>query len=142
MDLSWASLEASHATLRRWRKQMSSWGDGLVPLEDEQVKSAILNDLDTPRAMQRLRSVEKSLEITPEDKRGIFLYADQVLGLDLNRQEALEALSPEIEGLLAQRALARASKDWQGSDRLRDLLEELGIIVSDTSQGQSWSRNS
>jgi cysteinyl-tRNA synthetase len=142
MDLSWASLEASHATLRRWRKQMSTWGEGLSTLADEQIKSALLSDLDTPRAMQRLRTIEKSLEISPEDKRAIFLYADQVLGLNLNHEEKIEPLSPEIEDLLAQRALARASKDWAGSDRLRDALEGLGIIVSDTSQGQSWSRTS
>ena len=140
MDLSWAALEASHATLRRWRKQMGTWGVADSLLEDEQVKSALLTDLDTPRAMQRLRNIEKSAEISPEDKRAIFLYADQVLGLKLDLQEITEPLSPEIEALLAQRAHARAAKDWKGSDRIRDLLEGLGITVADTSQGQTWTR--
>ena len=139
MDLSWDALEASHATLRRWRKQMGTWGASDAVLEDELVSSALLKDLDTPRAMQRLRVIEKSAELTSEDKRAIFLYADQVLGLDLDLTEDVQPLSPEIETLLSQRALARERKDWQASDRLRDELETLGILVTDSSQGQSWT---
>ena len=140
MDLSWDSLTASHTTLRRWRKQLHAWGSSKDLLADEQISAALLTDLDTPRAMQRLRVVEKSTEITAHDKRAIFLYADQVLGIDLDRVEEVEPISPAIEKLLEQRSTARLEKDWQASDRLRDELESLGIVVTDSGQGQSWSR--
>lgn len=85
MDLSWASLEAAHSTLRRWRQAMASWGESSDIKFDSEINSAFMNDLDTPRAMQRLRTIEKDQTLGSLDKRAIFLYADQVLGLDLTQ---------------------------------------------------------
>jgi cysteinyl-tRNA synthetase len=47
-------------------------------------------------------------------------------------------LPPGAAELLEARERARESKDWAGSDRLRDELAELGVRVSDTSEGQTW----
>jgi cysteinyl-tRNA synthetase len=41
--------------------------------------------------------------------------------------------------LLDSRASARAAKDFAASDRLRDELAGLGVIVKDTPAGQEWS---
>ena len=139
MDLSWASLEAAHATLRRWRTAMAQWGSADELKFDQEVIDALTNDLDTPRAMQRLRVIEKDPAIGALDKRAIFLFADQVLGLDLARAEIQKPLTPEIESLLAQRAQARADKNWSASDQLRAQLEEAGLEISDGPTGQSWS---
>jgi cysteinyl-tRNA synthetase len=40
---------------------------------------------------------------------------------------------------LSQREIARANKDFSESDRLRTLLEESGLEIRDSPQGQSWS---
>jgi cysteinyl-tRNA synthetase len=45
-----------------------------------------------------------------------------------------------VEGLLAERQQARARKDYAESDRIRDLLEDKGIVVKDTPQGPRWHR--
>ncbi|MFY8254932.1 MAG: CysS/YqeB C-terminal domain-containing protein [Candidatus Planktophila sp.] len=45
----------------------------------------------------------------------------------------------EIAALLADRAQARADKNWQASDLLRAQLEEAGLEISDGPTGQSWS---
>ena len=42
--------------------------------------------------------------------------------------------------LLEAREAARAARDWATSDRLRDELLELGIVVEDTRDGQRWRR--
>ena len=139
MDLSWASLEAAHATLRRWRTAMTEWGIGDDVKFDQEVIDAFTNDLDTPRAMQRLRTVEKDSTLGALDKRAIFLFAEQVLGLDLARPAIQKALPAEIAALLADRAQARADKNWQASDLLRAQLEEAGLEISDGPTGQSWS---
>jgi cysteinyl-tRNA synthetase len=89
--------------------------------------------------MQRLRTVEKDSTIGALDKRAIFTFADQVLGLDLARTVAQKPLTPEIESLLAQRAQARADKDWSASDSLRAQLEDAGLEIKDGAGGQSWS---
>jgi cysteinyl-tRNA synthetase len=139
MDLSWAALEASHATLKRWRNQLSQWGTSLEIKIDAEITDALTQDLDTPRAMQRLRSVEKDMTIGAQDKRAIFLYADLVLALDLQRAPDNKPLTKQLEELLDLRAKSRAEKNWQKSDELRLQLESQGLEISDGPTGQSWS---
>jgi cysteinyl-tRNA synthetase len=139
MDLSWASLTAAHTTLKRWRRLVADGGTGLIVEKDREVEEAFFNDLDTPRALQRLRTIEKDIEITAQRKRALFLYADQVLGLDLDRAPKKVVLTAEQVSLLESRAEARAKKDFAESDRLRALLEAGGLVIKDGPEGQSWS---
>ena len=103
------------------------------------VVDAFNEDLDTPRAIQRLRTVEKNASLTPEEKAGIFRFADQILGLDLERVPEKRELTELQSELLSQREIARADRDFAESDRLRALLEESGLEIQDGPQGQSWS---
>jgi cysteinyl-tRNA synthetase len=139
MDLTWASLEAAHMTLRRWRMLVQSDQPHGEMIADQDCLTAIYADLDTPRALQRLRVIEKSVDLSPVEKAGIFRFADQVLGLDLNRIPEKRNLTEEQSHLLSQREIARANKDFSESDRLRTLLEESGLEIRDSPQGQSWS---
>ena len=139
MDLTWAGLEAANSTLRRWRTNMATWGEDEKRLEDLEILSAIEKDLDTPRVLLRLRALEKDPSVSNEVKRSIFLYADSVLGLDLNRLIEVRPLSSDQVELLRERAQARENKNWKESDRLRDLLADMGIAISDGPDGQSWS---
>ena len=139
MDLTWASIEAANQTLKRWRRLINSWGESLELKFDEEFNSAVMTDLDTPRALQRLRAIEKDPAIGAQDKRAIFLYADEVLGLDVAREETVLELSTEQEALLAERQQARANKNYSESDRLREELDAQGILVHDSPAGQSWS---
>jgi cysteinyl-tRNA synthetase len=84
----------------------------------------------------RLREIEKS---ESENKASIFRYADQVLGLDLDRPLEAKILTPQMKSLLDERAVARTEKRWADSDRLRVELERLGLEIKDTPEGQSWS---
>ena len=139
MDLTWAGLEAANSTLRRWRTNMATWGEDEKRLEDLEILSAIEKDLDTPRVLLRLRALEKDPSVANEVKRSIFLYADSLLGLDLNRLIEVRPLSSDQVELLRERAQARENKNWKESDRLRDLLADMGIAISDGPDGQSWS---
>ena len=139
MDLTWASLEAAHVTLRRWRTLVQSGQLQSDVTPDQDFLTAIYADLDTPRALQRLRTVEKSTTLTPEEKAGIFRFADHILGLDLSRIPEKRELTELQNQLLSQREIARAGKDFAESDRLRTLLEESGLVIKDGPQGQSWS---
>ena len=139
MDLTWAGLEAANSTLKRWRTNMESWGESANRVEDREILSAIERDLDTPRVLLRLRAIEKDSSIPNDVKRSIFLYADSLLGLDLNQKIEVRPLSPEQVALLKERAQARKDKNWQESDRLRDVLADMGIAISDGPDGQSWN---
>ena len=139
MDLSWASLEAAHSTLKRWRQLLADSGSGVELKFDQEISDAFTTDLDTPRAMQRIRAIEKDSTIGALDKRALFLFADQVLGLELDRGVESKEPSDEIKALLAARITARAEKNWSLSDSLRDQLSEAGLEIKDGANGQEWS---
>lgn len=141
IDLTWDSLRAADSTLSRWRRALASWGDASDIKFDSEINSFMMNDLDTPRIVLRLRAIEKDPSIGVQDKRAIFLYADQLLALDLNRAPAM-SISKEAEELLIARMTARTAGNWSESDRLRDLLAEMKIEVRDGKDGQTWELRS
>ena len=104
---------------------------------------AVEDDLDTPRALQVLRRLEKATDVPDGAKFETFAWADRLLGLDLVRlvgQAApVVALPDGAQELLDARAAARAAKDFAASDRLRDELAALGVAVKDTPAGQEWA---
>ena len=73
------------------------------------------------------------------------LFDDIVFGvLGLKDEEAAEAGSGKVIGglmdmVLAERAKAKANKDWAASDAIRDALKALGITVKDTKDGAEWT---
>jgi cysteinyl-tRNA synthetase len=136
MDLTWNSIEAADETLKRWRMKLAQWESDSEISVDTEIEAAFNTDLDTSRAIIRLREVEKS---TLKNRSPIFRYADQVLGLDLSRPVIQKVLTAEMQRLLDERALARSEKRWADSDQLRGQLESLGLEIKDTPEGQSWS---
>ena len=77
-------------------------------------------------------------------------FAGLVLGLlpatevamaahDPNLDPARQAVKDEVEQLLARRAIARAAKDWESADEIRDALAAMGVSVKDTPDGVVWS---
>jgi len=136
MDLTWNSIKAADETLKRWRTKMATWGHSTEITVDSEIQSAFNNDLDTPKVILRLREIEKS---SADNKRQLFMYADQVLGLDLNRPVVARELTAEMQNLLEERMKARSEKRWSDSDALRIQLENLGLQIKDSAEGQSWS---
>ena len=136
MDLTWNSINAAHETLKRWRTKMSDWDQSSEMSIDPEIEAAFNNDLDTPKVILRLREIEKS-EFA--NKRGLFMYADQVLALDLDRPNPVRALTEQMQTLLDDRIKARNEKRWADSDALRVQLENLGLQIKDTADGQFWS---
>jgi cysteinyl-tRNA synthetase len=136
MDLTWDSIAAANATLKRWRK--SGFGKATSYQPDQVIIEALNNDLDTPRVMQRLRSVEKDPNMSDAEKAAVFTFADMVLALDLGRDLVAPELPVELTRLLEEREIARSTKNWNESDRLRIELESAGLIINDTADGQEW----
>jgi cysteinyl-tRNA synthetase len=108
-------------------------------IADQDFLAAIYADLDTPRALQKLRAVEKNTSLAPAEKAARFRFADQILGLDLSRAPEKRELTELQSQLLQQRETARADKNFTESDRLRTLLEDTGLEIQDGPQGQSWN---
>jgi len=81
------------------------------------------------------------------DRMNLFRVSD-VLGILQNEpDEFLSSLSTssdidpdEVEGLIRERADARAGKDWARADEARKKLQEMGVVIEDTPQGTKWRR--
>lgn len=137
MNLTWETISAAHDTLRRWRTLVSQ-APHATPLSNNKITEAFCEDLDTPKAIQIIRTIEKDANLSLETKAGYFLFADQVLGIDLHRKEDVRELSAELKRIITERANARANKNWEESDRLRGVLENQGLVIKDSPTGQKW----
>jgi cysteinyl-tRNA synthetase len=146
MNLTWDTLDAADATLRRWRSLVAEWAcSPSRPVHGPfaaQVAAAFDDDLDTPAALRALRLLERDRDVPPGSKFESFAHADQLLGLDLTRDVgrviAERPLPDGARARLAAREAARAARDWATADRLRNELAAIGVVVSDTADGQTY----
>ena len=53
---------------------------------------------------------------------------------------ASSTLDGVMQLLLEIRQTAREQKDWATSDRIRDALKEVGIVVKDSKEGAAWTK--
>lgn len=60
------------------------------------------------------------------------------MGILYNRKE--NTLDSDIEALVEKRQEARKNKDWATADKIRDELKAKGIILKDTPQGVTWTK--
>ena len=44
----------------------------------------------------------------------------------------------KIESLIALRKAARENKDWAESDRIRDELASMNVVIKDSKEGTTW----
>jgi cysteinyl-tRNA synthetase len=145
MDLSWDSLKAAHLLIQRWREKTAIWlgnenlDENIAKEFIEEIELDFSQDLDTPRALQKLRGIEKSQTVSDGVKYQVFKAVDPLFGLDFFKPVLKDDLSADLENLLKMRQVARNSGDFKESDRLRDLLEKNGIAVKDSKEGQSWT---
>ena len=112
----------------------------------EKFKEALDNDLNTSLAVTALYDVLKG-ELSDATKLYLIKDFDRVLSLGLIAAAEKKAEAPaegddvaKIEELIAQRAEAKAAKNWGEADRIRDELKEMGVVVKDTKDGPVWER--
>lgn len=67
-----------------------------------------------------------------------FTTLGDVLGLVFEQQE--ELLDAEIDALLDERIQSRKDRNFARADEIRDMLQNMGIILEDTRQGTRWKR--
>jgi len=146
MDLSWDSIAAADSTIKRWRKKYQEWRQGEESHVDSAAAQGVIaeviadlnDDLDTPRAIVKLRALERDESISPITKANVFEKLDEFFSLGITRSDQKIALSDDVQKLLDRRSKARQDKDFKLSDQLRDELAQLKIKVTDSAQGQDW----
>jgi cysteinyl-tRNA synthetase len=105
----------------------------------ERFVAALDDDLDLPVALAVVREMLRA-PLADDEKRWLVLDADAVLGLDLDRVWDGATATPLPEGaepLIAERAAARARRDFARADALRAELAALGVELIDRQDGTS-----
>ena len=123
----------------------------------ENVYEALCDDLNTPIALSHLFDAVKivnqvkdgKLNIGPQEKETLeFLLntiAMDVMGIAPEQEDAAgnEGVTKVMDALvnmvLEERKIAKANKDWAKSDKIRDDLKAIGILIKDTKDGIEWS---
>jgi cysteinyl-tRNA synthetase len=61
---------------------------------------------------------------------------DDIFGLDIDQWRPTEVSIPvEVEQLVAAREAARADRQWQRADELREEVRALGYVIEDSREG-------
>lgn len=143
LNFTWESVKAADNSLKKLRELVKSHKNGKAVIEEailnkakNEFKEAINDDLNMPIAIsilwELLRNNEKSDAVY-----NLALEFDKVLALKLDKKNDIKVDIPDdIKEILEKRKIARESKDFVESDRLRDILKEKGYVVKDQKDGQ------
>ena len=120
----------------------------LIESRKEQFIKAMDDDLNTADGIAAVFDLVKDINTKILDKEvskgvceraaEIFDELCNVLGILYNRKS--NELEDDIEALIEQRQQARKNKDWATADKIRDDLKARGIILKDTPQGVTWTK--
>lgn len=155
LDYRPSSLQEAATAIERVEAFLAATQDVLKPGREvpEAFAEAMDDDVNIPRALavlhEQTRAGNAALAAGEDasDAANAVMAMAEVLGLaqlmSFNAEgtsgaehEALDAL---IQAVLAERADARAQKDWAKADAMRDLLASAGVQVKDGANGSTWS---
>ncbi|WMJ76641.1 MULTISPECIES: cysteine--tRNA ligase [unclassified Sedimentibacter] len=110
----------------------------------EEFKSCLEDDLNTANAITILYNMLKSEDINNAEKIKLVENFDQVLSLDLLKEDEVEEIHDDmveyVEEMIAKRQEAKKNKNYQLADEIRAELLEKGIALEDTRQGVNWKK--
>ncbi len=103
----------------------------------EKFEEAMDDDLNTPVALSVLYElITETNKLNPSNKKeilGLWKRMNKVFGLNISKEEA--EIPEEIKKLANDRDEAKKIKDFQQSDKLRELIDRKGYLVEDMKDG-------
>ena len=136
LDWTLKGAEESAKTLDDWYA-VAADAEGGQP--SSAMVEALYDDLNTAQAMAVLHGLRNAAASGGERERAEFAASLRLLGfLSISaaawkgrKQQASGVDAKEVDRLIADRAAARARKDFKESDRIRDALAAMGVAIKD-----------
>ncbi len=107
-----------------------------------EVLDALKDDLNTPQAIAELH------KLFDKSQRGFLSSAAvrsncRFLGIDVAEVDLAKTILKQVDEatvaeLIEKRSAAREARDFQESDRIRDELAKMGVVLKDTKNGTTW----
>lgn len=118
----------------------------------EKCHEALNDDLNSPILISHLFEAVKWINsmvagqatLTADDlklfNQSMHLFVEEILGLknSIDAKGGGEVLKNVIDLLLTLRMEAKARKDWATTDKIRNELQAMGVLVKDTKDGFEW----
>jgi cysteinyl-tRNA synthetase len=131
-------------------KTLDDWYWIAADVRGEQPSKAVIevlsDDLNTPQMIASLHGLRNSAASGNERDRNEFAASLRLLGFlsesaatwKDRKQQASGVDAKQIDSLISDRSAARARKDFRESDRIRDELAAMGIVIKDSKEGTTW----
>jgi len=126
IDWTVKGLEESFNTLSSWMSA-DFHPDGESKLASA-VENTLLDDLNTPAAIAELHSLAKS-------DTNALAESLRALGFSHRPASKRQVDTKQVNALIDARLVARKSKNFAESDRIRDELKAMGVVIKDNKDG-------
>jgi cysteinyl-tRNA synthetase len=143
IDWTLKGLEESAKTLDDWY-EVAADAKGESP--SGAVLDALSDDLNTPQMIASLHGARNHAASGTDHERKQFAASLRLLGFlsesavawKNRKQQARSIDAKQVDALISDRTAARARKDFKESDRIRDQLAAMGVVIKDSKEGTTW----
>ncbi|HET7166671.1 MAG TPA: cysteine--tRNA ligase [Pseudolabrys sp.] len=138
------------AGLREGQKNLDHWYDLTADVEPgylcTDALGALLDDLNTPKAFAALHDLRGEAAKGVKPAAASLKASAQLIGLlqlpatkwAAFRPASLSIDENKVVSLIEARTAARAEKNFRESDRIRDELAAMGVVLKDSKDGTTW----
>jgi cysteinyl-tRNA synthetase len=136
-------LREAQKTLDHWYTLTDEVQPGLLCAD---ALDALADDLNTPKAIAALHELRGEAAKGVKPAAACLKASAQLVGLLQQTPAEWAAFRPasvaidenQVDSLVEARNAARKAKDFKESDRIRDELAKMGVVLKDTKDGTTW----
>jgi cysteinyl-tRNA synthetase len=152
IDWTTKGLEESRNVINSWAEAIQPYGidpEEGIPEISREVIDALGDDLNTHMAITAMHSMARAAKAGDKKAAELLAGSADLLGLQRHKWDAKlekflfksatdDVFNNKVEGLIAKRISARKAKDFKESDRIRDELAAMGVVLKDSKDGTTW----
>ena len=104
-------------------------------IQNSKIGAAILDDLNTPKAISLMQGFTKDVPENVEDEISTFKY---IFEGSKHKNIVSDEIKNKIEALIDQRDKARMNSDYKLADQIRDKLVKMNVTLKDVDGKTEW----